>query len=302
MAEMPRAFAAMVHAEHLSPSKRPSVSIGMPVFNGGVSVREAILCILRQTHTDFELLISDNCSTDETGQVCKALADSDVRLRYLRQVENIGADANFRYVFEQSTGDYFMWAAADDLRSPDFLEVNLKFLRAHPDYVGSTSPVRFTNASFDETTMGDAPLSNDCRFQRVLDFIRRSHANGRFYSLFRRNVVATWPHLQDSFFLGADWTMVTHAASCGKLHRCSEGWVEFGKEGMSNRIDVFKRFRKSKLDWLVPYRKMSSDILATMVGGPLLIRALVIMKLVLLNARAVGLQFVVGWRRRHRQS
>ena len=293
---MPQAIAPIAHAESV---KRPSVSIGMPVFNGAASVREAIECILCQTHTDFELLISDNCSTDQTAQICRALADADRRLSYVRQEENIGADANFRFVFEQSKSDYFMWAAADDLRSPDFLEANLKFLRGHPDYVGSTSPVRFANGSFDANAMGDAPLSDDCRFQRVLDFIRRSHANGRFYSLFHRNVVATWPHLQDSFFLGADWTMVTHAASCGKLNRCSEGWVEFGKDGMSNRGDVFKRFRKSKLDLLLPYRKMSSDILATMKGGPLRMRAMVIVKLALLNARAACLQFVIGWRRGH---
>ena len=278
--------------------RKVSVSIGMPVFNGGPSVAKAIQCILGQTHADFELLISDNCSTDETGEICLALTRHDPRVRYVRQPRNIGADANFRYVFLQSCGEHFMWAAADDLRSVDFLEVNLTFLRTHPDYVGSTSPVRFADGSFDESKMGDFALANESPHQRVLDFLSRSHANGRFYSLFRRTTVATWPHLDDSYFLGADWTLVTHAAKCGKLHRSAEGWVAFGTDGMSNRVDAFKRFRKSRLDWLIPYRRMSSDILEAVHEAPLAIRARVLFKLVVLNTRAVLLQFLVGYRRR----
>lgn len=279
-----------------------SVGIGMPVYNGGPLLEQAIRCILAQTYPDFDLLISDNCSTDGTSELCLAFARSDSRIRYVRQSKNIGAEANFRYVFTQSAGDYFMWAAADDLRSADFLEANLAFLRNHPEYVGSTSPVRFANGTFGAVRMGDFSLVDYKPYRRVLDFLSLSHANGRFYSLFRRNVVASWPHLSDSAFLGSDWTLVTHAAARGKLHRSVEGWVVLGDDGVSNRTDIFKRFRKSKLDWLVPFRKMSSDIMASVGDAPFTIRVRVLSRLVLINARAVLVQFLVAYRRRNSKS
>ncbi|MCH9054975.1 glycosyltransferase [Synechococcus sp. PCC 6716] len=106
---------------------QPQVSIGMPVYNGENYICEALDSLLAQTFTDFELIISDNASTDNTEQICKTYAACDNRIRYIRQKENIGATNNFRFVLEQAKGDYFMWAAHDDLWSPNWLEslVNL---------------------------------------------------------------------------------------------------------------------------------------------------------------------------------
>jgi glycosyltransferase involved in cell wall biosynthesis len=91
------------------------VSIGMPVFNGEKFIHEAINSLLSQTFTDFELIISDNASTDKTEAICREYEKKDKRIRYVRQKENIGVIANFKYVLDQSAGEYFMWAAADDV-------------------------------------------------------------------------------------------------------------------------------------------------------------------------------------------
>ncbi len=94
----------------------------MPVYNGERFVREALDSLLAQTFTDFELLISDNASTDGTEMICREYADRDPRIRFVRQVENIGALANFEFVMRQARGEYFMWAASDDLEaSSDYL-------------------------------------------------------------------------------------------------------------------------------------------------------------------------------------
>ena len=93
----------------------------MPVYNGELFIREALNSLLNQTFTDFELVISDNASTDGTEMICQEYADKDKRIRYVRQVQNRGATANFQFVLDAAVGKYFMWAAADDLQSSNFL-------------------------------------------------------------------------------------------------------------------------------------------------------------------------------------
>ncbi|MBW8330067.1 MAG: glycosyltransferase [Thiobacillus sp.] len=92
----------------------PAVSIGMPVYNGEKYIREALDTLLGQSHTDFELIISDNASTDGTEAICQQYAAKDSRIRYVRQPVNLGALANFTFVLDEARGECFMWAAADD--------------------------------------------------------------------------------------------------------------------------------------------------------------------------------------------
>jgi glycosyltransferase involved in cell wall biosynthesis len=128
----------------------PKVSIGMPVYNGATTVEVAIDALLAQSFRDFELIISDNASSDATEALCRQYAASDARVRYVRQSVNIGSARNFAFVLEQARAGWFMWAACDDVRSPDFLDVNLSFLEAHPDFVASTSPNGFVGLDLDE--------------------------------------------------------------------------------------------------------------------------------------------------------
>ena len=102
-------------------NERPRVSIGMPVFNGEKYVAEALESILAQTYSDFELIISDNASTDGTDEICRGFAARDRRIRYSRNGQNLGAAKNYNRVFELSSGEYFKWASYDDVLGPEFL-------------------------------------------------------------------------------------------------------------------------------------------------------------------------------------
>jgi glycosyltransferase involved in cell wall biosynthesis len=120
----------------------PKVSIGMPVFNGARTLRESIASVADQTYTDFELIISDNASTDETADICREIARRDARILYQRHATNVGAAANFNHVFRQSRGEYFKWMAADDLIHPRFLERTVKVLDEAPPSVVLAFPLR----------------------------------------------------------------------------------------------------------------------------------------------------------------
>ena len=112
----------------------PRVSIGMPVYNGESFIRKALDSLLAQTFTDFELIISDNASTDGTEAICREYAAKDKRIRYVRQTENRGAMANFQFVLNEAVGDYFMWAAADDWQTSDFIELLITELDKNPSF------------------------------------------------------------------------------------------------------------------------------------------------------------------------
>ena len=114
---------------------RPVVSIGLPVFNGGNYLDEAIRSIRAQTMGAFELLISDNASTDDTADIGRRHAAEDPRIRYERLPANLGAAPNYDRVFARTSAPYFKWAAHDDVMPADMLERCLAALAARPDAV-----------------------------------------------------------------------------------------------------------------------------------------------------------------------
>ena len=97
------------------PTAVPRVTIGLPVYNGENYLAEAIDSILGQTFTDFELIISDNASTDRTEEICRRYAAEDDRIRYFRHDRNRGASPNYNFTVEKARGEYFKWAAHDDV-------------------------------------------------------------------------------------------------------------------------------------------------------------------------------------------
>ncbi|MEM8874870.1 MAG: glycosyltransferase [Planctomycetota bacterium] len=125
-------------AHRTEPGNRPSpadplVTIALPVYNGERYVREAIDSILAQSFTNFELLISDNASTDSTPQIIADYARRDPRVRLHRNERNLGAAENFNLVVELARGDFFKWAAYDDVLAPDWLKVCVEALEREPD-------------------------------------------------------------------------------------------------------------------------------------------------------------------------
>jgi glycosyltransferase involved in cell wall biosynthesis len=113
----------------------PKVSIGMPVHNGERYLREALACLLDQTFEDFELVASDNASSDATPDILADAARRDRRVRVFRNPENIGAAPNWNRVFHLCASPYFKWAAHDDLYDPRYLEATVAVLDQDPETV-----------------------------------------------------------------------------------------------------------------------------------------------------------------------
>ena len=113
----------------------PTVSIGLPVYNGAEYLTQTLDTLLKQSFRDFEIIISDNASTDATQEICTQYQELDPRIKYYRVDENKGAAWNFNRVFQLARGKYFKWAAHDDLILPTFLERCVEVLDNSPDVV-----------------------------------------------------------------------------------------------------------------------------------------------------------------------
>ncbi len=129
------------------PSIQAQVAIGLPVYNGQTFLASTLDSLLAQTFGDFELIISDNASSDGTEEICRAYAQQDPRIRYIRQPKNLGAVPNFNKVFEISDAPYFKWAAVDDQCDPTYLEKAVRVLDSNPDVVWCHSRSSHIDAS-----------------------------------------------------------------------------------------------------------------------------------------------------------
>ena len=119
----------------------PKVTIGLPVYNGELSLSQSIDSVLKQSFTDFELIISDNASTDSTAEICKNFTQLDNRVVFIRHEKNRGPYWNFNFLLEKARGMYFVWLADDDYWHPDFLLENVNVLDNHKNIVCSIGKV-----------------------------------------------------------------------------------------------------------------------------------------------------------------
>ncbi len=167
----------------------PVISIGMPVFNGAAHLAQALESLLAQSFTDFEIILSDNCSTDETPRIIAEYAARDARIHATRQAENIGGLANFRFVLEAARGEFYMWAAYDDWHDPNYLEALHGALVA--DAGLQMAVPRIVRTRMDGTIAGvteTPPMRNLSRLRRILAMLSSS-VGGMFYGLYRTDAI-----------------------------------------------------------------------------------------------------------------
>jgi glycosyltransferase involved in cell wall biosynthesis len=166
------------------------VSIGLAVYNGADYLEAAIESILAQTFADFELIISDNASTDDTEAICRSFAQRDHRIRYHRNAGNIGGVNNENQTVHMATAPYFRWAAHDDLLAPTLLERLVNALDISADAVlaysasididGQGNEIRRTNL---KRGLADRPS------QRFHELAFRDHSCEATYGLVRRDIM-----------------------------------------------------------------------------------------------------------------
>jgi len=151
----------------------PRLSIGLPVYNGEDYVAESLESLLGQTYEDFELIVSDNASTDGTADICQGYAKQDSRVRYFRQSRNLGCNPNHNFVIAQARGELFKLASDDDLYARDLLKRCIEVLDQCPQYVLAHAWSALIDASGTVTNVVEYPVASDAprapdRFRSML--------------------------------------------------------------------------------------------------------------------------------------
>jgi glycosyltransferase involved in cell wall biosynthesis len=196
----------------------PRVSIGLPVFNGERYLASAIESILAQSFADFELIICDNASMDATRTICMRYANQDQRVRYYRHERNLGAAANFNSTVKLATGEYFKWAAHDDLLEREFLEKCIEALEADSGAVLCHSLVTMLGENgakwrerYDAAGLNVEHLRPSQRFGARLRTLRFVEVFGviRTKTLKETDLIGKYPH--------ADRVLLAELALLGRL-------------------------------------------------------------------------------------
>jgi len=153
----------------------------MPVYNGAKYLRQALDSLLAQDYTNFELIISDNASTDDTAAICKEFATRDARIRYYCNEQNMGAIWNFNRVLKLAIGDYFMWAACDDLWESSYISTLLPLLQDNTDAALAFTAFNNIDESGIETRTYPYifELSADNLFERLRNYLRQEECQGK---------------------------------------------------------------------------------------------------------------------------
>lgn len=200
----------------------PRVTIGLPVYNGQNYLVETLESILAQTFTDFELVISDNASTDDTEKICREYAARDERIRYFRNSVNIGASANYNRAFELGVAPYFKWAAHDDLLAPAFLERCVQALDDDPDVVLAYTRAKAIDA--DGEVVKSYPFkrhfnSPDPR-QRFFEFVLDPSPVVAVFGLMRRDTLGRTRLIGK--YSGSDRPLLSEMSLLGKFFEVPE--------------------------------------------------------------------------------
>lgn len=202
---------------------RPRVSIGLPVYNGERFLSEAINSLLAQTFKNFEIIICDNASTDRSEEICQSFVRQDERIRYYRNPQNLGATANFNRTVELASGEYFKWAADDDICAPDLLQRCVEVLDKDSSVVLCQSEVTFIDENGKFIKNYDSKLYNFNSQEphlRFADYIRKDHWCFDVFGLIRVDALKRTPLIAS--YAESDRNTLAVLSLLGRFHRIPE--------------------------------------------------------------------------------
>ena len=199
-----------------------TLQVGLPVYNGENYLADALDSLLAQTFADFEIIVSDNGSTDGTCAIGERFAAADARVKFHRYEQNRGAAWNFNHVFELSSSPYFKWAAHDDLHDPEYIERCLDLLEREPDVGLCYTRSRYIDGE------GNAAVgrpSDGCHLRQPAAHERLRQFFGTFpmhvlFGVARREILEA-TRLWGSF-ASADRVLVSEIALAGQIHEIAD--------------------------------------------------------------------------------
>lgn len=242
------------------------VTVGIPVFNNGTTIRRAVESVMAQTCGPCRVVVSDNASTDETSTVCASMAAVYPTVTYVRQKTNLDHFGNFRFTLASARTPYFMWLAGDDYLEPDYIARTAAVLDERPDVVLCVSNVLFTRADgSSRIAPGTYPLMYD-RDTNLALYLSDPTDNSRLFGLHRTEVIqAAFP--SSDFLIGYDWAAMAGTLMHGKHARVPEVLLIRDETPAASYCRMIRRYYRFPPLRLLPMARMSWDLVSR-VGLP----------------------------------
>ena len=258
-------------------TSNPKLTIGMPVYNGELFIKKAIKSILDQTFTDFELIISNNSSTDSTEKICQDFIDKDNRIQIHTQKKNIGIHRNFNFLLSKAKGEYFAWAAVDDYLDNDFMEKNLKILEDNKSVVSSVGKIipygvdslgidsklietsifpkflkNFIKSGRRKKMIDAGPVSGNMNY-KIRTFFKITKSLGRWYGVHRTEQLKKC--IIEKPFINVEVSVFLNLLRLGDFHEESSTILHEFDEGISSRgiINMAKYSGHNLFEILFPF-------------------------------------------------
>lgn len=229
----------------------PLVSIGLPVYNGQNYLRKSIESVLCQTFQDFELIISDNASTDTTKNICMEYLQYDSRVKYFRNQENIGYAGNYNKVLSLSNGIYFKWIAHDDIINKLFLEKCIAVFSKFHNIIAVFPGLSYIdeNNNIIESCNKTFDIMQDDTVKRLRELV--NHEIGgtdvywAIYGLINRNMLNK--SSLHGTYIAADRVLLMELVLLGKIKYISDNMLYIRKH--SGTTNLRKALPREKYSW-----------------------------------------------------
>jgi glycosyltransferase involved in cell wall biosynthesis len=254
--------------------KKPKLSIGMPIYNAEDMLKKRLDSLLAQQFSDFELIISDNASTDMTSEICNDYVNKDKRIRYIHQKENMGLSWNFNFVLKEAQGKYFVWAASDDMMLSGFIEKNIDALEKNENLVCSMSRVKFVGKIMDDLdispndsllkkiekkvkkhlSLSDVYSVSGKYEDKIRYYLKRRGFSLALYGIYR--TIDLKKSIVERGFHGDEWAIIFNALRYGDFHIVDEVLMHKyvgGTVSSNGMIKLIMEFKPGLLGKIIPY-------------------------------------------------
>lgn len=249
----------------------PKLSIGLPVYNGEEFLEKKLESILSQTFYDYELIISDNNSTDSTNKICEQFLKKDSRIKYYRQKQNMGVNWNFNFVLTEAIAPFFLWIGVNDEISNKFLEKNMNILENDQKIVGSISKIKPLEDSGNKSkenkidtfvqkiikksrsikTIDSLPIFGT--YEEKIRFYLKNSTCQLIYGIFRTNELKQ--SIVQNSFIGNDWATMINILKFGNFHIVKEDIMYEHLDGLSSKgiTSISKLYGHENLNLIFPW-------------------------------------------------
>lgn len=258
-----------------STSEKPKVSVIMTVYNQAIYVTKAIESVLNQTHTDFEIIAVNDCSTDHSSRVLDRLAQKDGRIKVFHNEQNLGGIRSIAKALSLSKGEYVAKLDGDDYwLDKRKLKYQVDFLDRHPDFnlVGNfVQNVDDKGSDLDKVTL---PVSD----REIRDSILSKLSIASSAVCFRRNIAVAVGGFRDSIGWVEDLALWLELGKRGKMYNFPAYWtahrmtsINIGetkrREQLGDMLHLIKRFRADYPNYYYARFRLQLSRLAFLLPG-----------------------------------